>query len=274
MHHSSNSRWKLYEIVFEADTLMGRVFDISLLVLIVLSTVTVMVETVPSIATPYHNFFVIAEWIFTVLFTVEYALRLISAPRKLAYVFSFFGVIDLLSILPTYLAIFLSGAQVFLLIRVIRLFRVFRVLKLAKMLGAGRNLRVALMASRHKIFIFLFSVVLTVILSGALMYVVEGAANGFSSIPRSVYWAVVTLTTVGYGDIAPHTFLGQSIASLIMILGYGIIAVPTGIVSAEMIHLKREKISTQVCPQCMSEGHDVDATYCKYCGSHLNMPTP
>ena len=262
---------KLYEIVFEADTPAGKAFDVMLLVLIVLSTITIMFESVPSVSAAHRKGFVIVEWILTILFTTEYVVRVVASRRKLKYVFSFFGLIDLLSILPSYLAIFISGAQVFLLIRIVRLFRIFRILKLAHFLGAGNTLRAALLASRHKILVFLFSVVVIVILSGAMMYVIEGAEHGFSSIPQSVYWAVVTLTTVGYGDIAPQTVLGQFIASVIMILGYGILAVPTGIVSSEMINIKsREKISTQVCPQCMSEGHDSDATFCKYCSAKLN----
>ena len=262
---------KLYEIVFEADTPAGRAFDIMLLIFIVLSTVTIMLESVPSISVANRQTFVLIEWMFTLLFTIEYTLRIVASRRKLKYMFSFLGIIDLLSIVPSYLAIFVSGTQVFLVIRVVRLFRIFRILKLAQFLGAGTVLRTALLASRHKISMFLFSVVLIVILSGALMYAVEGAEHGFTSIPRGVYWAVVTLTTVGYGDIAPQTFLGQLIASVIMVLGYGILAVPTGIVSSEMINIKnKDKISTQVCPHCMRDGHDTDATFCKYCSARLN----
>lgn len=269
MHRHWKDKW--YEIVFEADTPAGKAFDISLLILIVLSTIIIMAESVPSMSAAYRHGFIIIEWVFTGLFTLEYLLRTITARNRTRYMLSAFGLIDLLSILPTYLAIFVSGAQVFLVIRVLRLFRVFRILKLAHMLGAGYTLRTALLASRHKIMVFLFAVVLIVILSGALMYVVEGAGHGFSSIPRSVYWAIVTLTTVGYGDIAPQTFFGQLIASMIMILGYGILAVPTGIVSAEMIAIKgKEKISTQMCPNCMRDGHDSDAVYCKYCSARLN----
>ncbi|MEJ1239813.1 ion transporter [Chryseolinea sp. T2] len=269
-----NWKDKLYEVIFEADTPAGRTFDIMLLIAIVLSTIIIMLESVPSIAAANRDTFVVVEWVFTILFTSEYVLRIIAARRKAKYLLSFLGIIDLLSILPTYLAIFLSGAQIFLVIRVVRLFRVFRILKLAHLLGAGNTLRAALIASRHKISVFLFSVVLIVILSGALMYVIEGSEHGFTSIPRSVYWAVVTLTTVGYGDIAPQTFLGQFIASVIMILGYGILAVPTGIVSSEMINLKsKEKISSQVCPHCMRDGHDSDAVFCKYCSFKLNDHT-
>lgn len=269
-----NRHWKdkWYEIVFEADTPAGKAFDISLLILILISTIIIMIESVPSVSAAYGRGFIIIEWLLTGLFTLEYILRLATARNRVRYMLSVFGLIDLLSILPTYLAIFISGAQVFMVIRVLRLFRVFRILKLVHMLGAGNSLRTALLASRHKIMVFLFAVVLIVILSGALMYVIEGAENGFSSIPQAVYWAIVTLTTVGYGDIAPQTIVGQFIASVIMILGYGILAVPTGIVSAEMIAIKdKDKISTQTCPVCMREGHDSDAIYCKYCSAKLNQ---
>jgi voltage-gated potassium channel len=191
--------------------------------------------------------------------------------RKRQYIFSFIGIVDLLSILPTYLALIFSGAQVLLVIRIIRLFRVFRILKLAQFIGAGNTLRAALVASRHKISVFLLTVLMSVIIAGTLMYLIEGAENGFTSIPVSIYWAIVTMTTVGYGDIAPSTAVGQTLASFIMILGYGIIAVPTGIVSAEMFDLKtKEKLTTQVCPNCLRDGHDADAVHCKFCGTKLN----
>jgi voltage-gated potassium channel len=264
-------RARLYEIVFEADTAAGKMFDITLLVLIILSTLTVMIETMPEIPSRYNTYFYNLEWFFTGVFTVEYLLRITAVQEKRKYIFSFLGIVDLLSILPTYLAIFISGAQVFLVIRVIRLFRIFRILKLAQFIGAGDTLRTALVASRHKISVFLLSVIMIVIISGTIMYLIEGESNGFSSIPRSIYWAIVTLTTVGYGDIAPKTLTGQTIASVIMILGYGILAVPTGIVSAEMIQMKsKEKLSTQVCPHCMRDSHDSDAVYCKYCSGKLN----
>jgi voltage-gated potassium channel len=266
-------RWRshLYETIFEADTPSGKLFDISLLILIILSTVIVMLETVSEIPFRYNRFFYIMEWAFTGIFTLEYILRILAVERKRKYIFSFLGIIDLLSILPTYLALMVSGAQVFLVIRTIRLLRIFRILKLAQFIGAGNTLRNALFASRHKIGVFLLTVVMTVIISGTIMYLVEGREHGFTSIPKSIYWAIVTMTTVGYGDIAPQTFLGQTIASLIMILGYGIIAVPTGIVSSELIQIKsKEKLTTQVCPQCMQDGHDSDAIYCKFCSSRLN----
>jgi voltage-gated potassium channel len=271
MNKPSTWKLRLYEIVFEADTPAGKAFDITLLVLIILSTITVMVETMPEVPGRYAEMLFVAEWFFTIIFTIEFLLRIISVPRKGKYIFSFLGIIDFLSILPTYLAIFISGAQFFLVIRVVRLIRVFRILKLTHFIGAGNTLRTALLASRHKISVFLLTVTMIVILSGTIMYLVEGPASGFTSIPKSIYWAVVTLTTVGYGDIAPKTLLGQMLASVIMILGYGIIAVPTGIVSAEMVQIKsKEKLSTQVCPNCMRDGHDSDALFCKYCGHKLN----
>jgi len=264
--------WKkrLYEIIFESDTRAGKAFDVGLLVIIVLSTIVVMLESVRSLDR-YANFFNTLEWIFTIFFTIEYVLRLLVVNRKRQYVFSFFGIVDLLSILPTYLGLIFSGAHVLIVVRVIRLFRVFRILKLAQFIGAGNTLRTALFASRHKIIVFLLTVMMSVIITGTLMYLIEGPSNGFTSIPMSIYWAIVTMTTVGYGDIAPNTPMGQTLASFIMILGYGIIAVPTGIVSAEMFELKsKEKLTSQVCPQCLKEGHDKDAVHCKFCGSKLN----
>jgi voltage-gated potassium channel len=263
--------WKkrLYEIIFEADTPAGKSFDVFLLIVIALSSLVVMLESIPQVGR-YTNFFITLEWIFTILFTIEYILRLLVVRHKSRYIFSFIGIVDLLSILPTYLALIFSGAQVLIVIRIIRLFRIFRILKLAQFIGAGNTLRSALIASRHKISVFLLTVMMSVIIAGTLMYLVEGAENGFTSIPISIYWAIVTMTTVGYGDISPHTPLGQALASLIMILGYGIIAVPTGIVSAEMFDLKsKEKLTTQVCPNCLKDGHDKDAVHCKFCGTKL-----
>lgn len=270
--NQSQPAWKkrLYEIIFEADTPGGKLFDVSLLIVIVLSTIAVMLESVPQLGR-YSSHFFILEWIFTILFTIEYLLRILVVNRKDRYIFSFLGIVDLLSILPTYLALIFSGAQALLVIRVIRLFRVFRILKLAQFVGAGYTLRTALVASRHKISVFLLTVIMSVIISGTLMYLIEGAENGFTSIPVSIYWAIVTMTTVGYGDIHPNTALGQTLASFIMILGYGVIAVPTGIVSAEMFELKsKEKLTTQTCPHCLKEGHDKDAVHCKFCGTKLN----
>ena len=265
-------KWKknLYQIIFEADTPAGRLFDIALLIVIVLSTIVIILESVPELA-KYAYIFDALEWVFTSLFTIEYILRVWVVKHKRRYVFSFLGIVDLLSILPTYLSLIFYGAEAFIVIRIIRLIRIFRILKLAQFIGAGHTLRSALIASRYKIIVFLLTVVMSVIISGTLMYLIEGAENGFTSIPVGLYWAISTMTTVSYGDITPSTGLGRALASFIMILGYGIIAVPTGIVSAEMFDLKaKEKLTTQRCPHCLKEGHDNDAVHCKFCGTKLN----
>jgi voltage-gated potassium channel len=263
-------RLKIYEIIFEADTKAGKAFDVTLLVCIILSVAVVVLESVEAIRINTGQLFFWLEWTFTIIFTLEYAARLWVVGNKKKYVFSFFGLIDLFSILPTYLGLFFGGLHSLLVIRSLRLLRVFRIFKLARFIGESQHLLKALKSSGYKIIVFLFSVSTTVIIAGTIMYLVEGAENGFTSIPRSVYWAIVTMTTVGYGDIAPQTTLGQSIASIIMILGYGIIAVPTGIVSAEMVQMKKqENITTQVCHNCLREGHDKNADYCKFCGTSL-----
>lgn len=265
-------KWKgdLYQIIFEADTTAGKIFDIGLLIIIVLSTLVIILESVPELAA-YKLLFNTLEWIFTILFTIEYILRLLVVKNKYRYIFSFLGIVDLLSILPNYLSLIFSGAEVFIVIRIIRLIRIFRILKLAQFVGAGHTLRAAIVASRYKITVFLLTVIMSVIVSGTLMWLIEGGENGFTSIPVGLYWAVGTMTTVSYGDITPSTGLGRALASFIMILGYGIIAVPTGIVSAEMLDLKsKEKLTTQRCPHCLKEGHDNDAIHCKYCGTKLN----
>lgn len=261
---------KLYQIIFEADTRAGRLFDICLLIAIVVSTIVIMLESVRQFE-KYSYIFNALEWIFTILFTIEYILRLLVVKQKRRYVLSFLGIVDLLSILPTYLALIFSGAEAFIVIRIIRLIRIFRIFKLAQFIGAGHTLRSALIASRYKISVFLLIVITSVIISGTLMYLIEGEKSGFTSIPVGLYWAVSTMTTVSYGDITPVTGLGRALASFIMILGYGIIAVPTGIVSAEMFDLKsKEKLTTQRCPSCLKEGHDNDAIHCKFCGAQLN----
>ncbi|MEM9525979.1 MAG: ion transporter [Bacteroidota bacterium] len=266
------TRDRIHEIIFEADTPTGKVFDILLLVLIVLSVITVMLESVEEWDDRYHQIFFVLEWIFTVVFTIEYLLRLWVTIRPWKYALSFYGIIDLLAILPTYLSFFLAGTQYFVIIRIIRLLRVFRIFKLGKFLVEGDQLRRALIASRNKITVFLFTVSLLVIIIGSVMHLIEGGSNdGFSSIPRAVYWAIVTLTTVGYGDITPRSDIGQFLSAIVMILGYAIIAVPTGIVTNEMISASRVKrTNTQVCRYCAKEGHDDDAIYCKYCGGRLN----
>jgi voltage-gated potassium channel len=267
----SGLKLKIYEIIFESDTREGKLFDIILLVSIVLSVAVVLLESVQDIKANWGSWLVGLEWFFTGIFTIEYLARLWVVLNKRKYIFSFFGLVDLLSVLPTYLAIFFAGAQSLLVIRSLRLLRIFRIFKLARFIGESQNLTLALKASRFKIIVFLTTVVTAVIIFGTLIYLIEGPDNGFTSIPLSIYWAIVTMTTVGYGDIAPQTTLGQTLASIIMILGYGIIAVPTGIVSSEMMSLKkRERITTQVCPHCLKEGHDNDAVYCKFCGGELN----
>lgn len=262
-------RLRLYEIIFEADTPAGRLFDIILLACIVMSVLIIMLESVESVRAVAGVWLVWGEWFFTVIFTLEYLARLYVVLDKKKYAFSFFGLIDLLSVLPTYLGLIFTGAQSLLVIRSIRLLRIFRIFKLGRFIGESQNLLSALKASGHKIIVFLITVLTSVIITGTIMFLIEGPEHGFTSIPLSIYWAIVTMTTVGYGDISPHTPLGQALAAFIMILGYGIIAVPTGIVSAEMINLKQSKITTQVCPHCLKEGHDADAVYCKYCSKPL-----
>ena len=261
---------KWHEIIFEADTFWGKTFDVVLLIAILLSILAVMLESVETIRTQYPEELYYLEWTFTILFTLEYMARLWTLKNHWKYVFSFFGIVDLLSILPSYLSIFFPGAHSFLIIRSIRLLRVFRVLKMVRFLGEASQLSSALKASRAKITVFIGAVFILVVILGTAMYVIEGGENGFTSIPKSIYWAVVTLTTVGYGDIAPQTPIGQALATLIMILGYGIIAVPTGIVSAEFnkAHAS-ENLNTQSCPNCGMEGHDSDAKFCKECGARL-----
>lgn len=259
----------LHEIIFEADTPTGKTFDIVLIITILLSVVAVMLESVEEFRLAYGEWLRVAEWVFTILFTIEYITRLYVVDKPLRYARSFYGLVDLLAVLPTYLSLFFPGTQFLLVIRLLRILRVFRVLKLVQYLREASMLGQALRASRRKITVFLFVVLTNAVVMGSLMYFVEGAENGFTSIPRSIYWAIVTLTTVGYGDISPQTNLGQMLASVIMIMGYGIIAVPTGIVSVELSKVDWDNISTQACPACGAEGHDQDAAFCKYCGDML-----
>lgn len=260
---------RLYEIIFEADTKEGKAFDIILLIVIVLSVAFVMLESVESINNKYPKALKVSEWVITIIFTIEYILRIAIVRKPWKYITSFFGVIDLLSVLPTYLSLIFIGSHSLVVIRVIRLLRVFRVLKLSRYTSAGRSLARALWASRGKIGVFLFFVLTLVIIVGTIMYLIEGEENGFNSIPRSIYWAIVTLTTVGYGDISPVTPLGQLLASIVMITGYAIIAVPTGIVTAEIIR-PSVKGNTQVCPYCLYDKHEDHAKFCLRCGAELN----
>lgn len=260
---------RMHEIIFEADTPAGKFFDLVLIVAIVLSVCAVMLESVDDIATRFGGALAIMEWVFTVIFSVEYILRLCCVRKPSAYAFSFYGVVDLLAILPTYLALLIPGAQALTVVRIMRVLRVFRVLKLVNYMSEATVLASALRSSTRKITVFLITV-LTIDLSvGAVMYLIEGPASGFTSIPRGVYWAIVTMTTVGYGNIAPVTVLGQMLASLLMIMGYGIIAVPTGIVSVELAS-SMKTVTTQACQICLKQGHDNDAKHCKFCGHVLN----
>lgn len=266
-----NWKSKLHEIIYEADTPAGKLFDVVLLIFILASIVLVMLESVASINHEYSNFFNQAEWVITILFTLEYFARIISIKKPSEYIFSFYGVIDFLSTIPKYLAVFFVGGHALVALRALRLLRVFRILKLARFIGESNNLVKALKASKAKISVFLFAVLIISIILGTVMYIVEGGMDsGFTSIPRSVYWAIVTLTTVGYGDIAPTTALGQFIAAIIMILGYAIIAIPTGIVSAEYANSGKVDTNTQSCPSCSAEGHNDTAEFCYECGHKLH----
>ena len=266
------SPWResLNDIIFGAETPVGKSFDVVLIIMIILSILMVMLDSVDSIQRHYADLFYFAEWFFTLLFTFEYVLRLICVRKPWLYARSFFGIIDVLSILPTYIGLLVPSVKYMLALRVLRLLRIFRVFKLSEYMQEAHVLMDALMNSFRKITVFLYVVVTLVIVFGSLMYVVEGSESGFTSIPKSVYWAIVTLTTVGYGDIAPQSPLGQIVASTIMILGYAIIAVPTGIYSAELFKSHQaEKITNDACPDCGSIGHDFDADFCKYCGHSL-----
>lgn len=259
---------KLHEVIFEADTPAGKWFDILLLWAILLSVVAVMLESVQSISEQYGTELRIIEWGFTILFTIEYFARILSVGKPIKYIFSFYGIIDLISIIPTFIGIFVSGTHTLSVIRSIRLLRVFRILKLVQFISEANLLIKALKASKAKIIVFLFAVLSLTFILGTVMYLIESPEAGFTSIPVSIYWAIVTLTTVGYGDIAPQTVLGQTLSSLIMIIGYAIIAVPTGIIGTELAKSKPNK-NTQACLQCSREGHDDDALHCKYCGAKL-----
>lgn len=285
MSKKKNTYWKdrLYEIIYEADTPAGKLFDVVLLVFILASIILVMLESVRWIDDRYHNLLNIGEWIVTILFTVEYIARIITVKKPLKYIFSFYGIIDFLSTIPKYLSIIFAGTHALVALRALRLLRVFRILKLARYLGASNQLASAIKASRAKISVFLFAVIIASIIFGTLMYLIEGEENGFTNIPKSVYWCIVTLTTVGFGDIAPQTPLGQFLATLIMIMGYGIIAVPTGIVSAEYTKSANKtgnknngshddiQLNSQRCQNCLSTKHKDDAEYCYSCGHNLHI---
>ncbi|MBP9104151.1 MAG: ion transporter [Chitinophagaceae bacterium] len=264
---------KIHEIIFEADTPAGKWFDIILILFIGLSVIAVMMDSVQSLKAKYNDLLFFAEWLFTILFTIEYILRLISVTKPKLYALSFYGIVDLLAILPTYISLIYAGGHFLVVIRLLRILRVFRVLKLMQYVSESKVLAQALKASRRKITIFIFVVLTLVTILGSLMYLIEGEENGFTSIPKSIYWAIVTLTTVGYGDITPQTMVGQFVSVIIMLLGYGIIAVPTGIVTVEMSNTLKSKNKgkegIRACRGCGKDTHDEDAKYCKYCGKEL-----
>lgn len=264
-------RDRMHIIVEGTDTPLGKLFDLVLIIAILASVGIVLFDSVQSLHENYGYYFMLAEWFFTILFTFEYVLRLYSTPNRMRYAFSFFGVVDLLSILPTYLSLFLVGVQYLLVVRILRVLRIFRVLKLMVYMQQAGFLLNALKASRQKIIVFFMSIMLLVTIFGSVLYVIEGPQNGFTSIPLSIYWAIVTLTTVGYGDIAPHTPLGQTIAALIMITGYSIIAVPTGIFTAELAKKGRPQLHAVSCPSCGKFGHATGANYCDRCGGELHV---
>ena len=266
---SGRLRERLYIIIFEHDTPAGKWFDVILIMSILLSIVAVMLDSVKTVNQQYGSILYAVEWLFTILFTIEYILRLSCVGKPAHYAKSFFGIVDLLAILPTYISMFVPGSQFLIAIRVLRILRIFRVLKLVQYMNESQLLVQALWASRRKIIVFLFAVFTLVIIFGSCMYLIEGEENGFTSIPRSVYWAIVTMTTVGYGDISPKTPFGQMLASVIMIMGYGIIAVPTGIVTAELVTIRTQGDARLVCPECSTEDHSFDAKFCKKCGMKL-----
>ena len=264
------TRERLFIIIFGSDTPAGKLFDIALLVAILLSVAAIMLESVKEMAMMYGTELRYIEWFFTILFTIEYIVRIMAVKKPMKYIFSFFGIIDLLSIIPTYLGLVLVNSHYFSILRAVRLLRVFRILKLARYMDAANVLRRAFLNSRAKITVFLGVVLSISIMLGTAMFLIEGPENGFTSIPRSIYWAIVTITTVGFGDIAPVTVLGQFLASILMILGYGIIAVPTGIVTSEIIKPQTNKGEKSiVCPSCNLKGHEPDASYCRSCGAPL-----
>ena len=262
-------RSRLHEVIFEADTPAGKAFDVILFWSIIISVCSVVLESVTAIRSTHGPMLYAIEWFFTLLFTVEYVLRLICVGRPLRYATSFFGVVDLLAVLPTYASLLIPGSHYLLSIRILRLLRIFRVFKLTAYLREAKIIMSALRASRRKISVFLSAVITVVVTIGAVMYVIEGEQNGFNDIPTSIYWAVVTLTTVGYGDLSPQTPAGKALAAFVMIMGYGIIAVPTGIVTVEISQAAKKAASTQACRQCGAEGHDPDAVHCKFCGAKL-----
>lgn len=271
-HHKTHLlKERIHVIIEGTDTPAGKLFDVCILVAIITSVFVVMLDSVLELRIAYGHYFAVTEWLFTILFTIEYALRLYSSPNRRAYAFSFFGVVDLLALLPTYLSLFFVGTHYLLVVRILRILRIFRVFRLKSYMQQAGFLAAAFKTSQHKITVFFLSLLLLVTIFGAVLYVVEGPKHGFTSIPKSIYWAVVTLTTVGYGDISPKTPLGQAIASMVMITGYAIIAVPTGIFTAELTRTMRPQLQPVSCPNCGKFGHATNAKYCDRCGHDLHV---
>ena len=263
---------KLYHIIFGTDSISGRRFDVILIAAILISVFIVIIDSIENIHNQYTTYLFALEWFLTILFTCEYIVRLYCSPNPKAYATSFYGIVDLVAILPSYISLFFPTAQLLLIVRILRVLRIFRVLKLFQYTTEANVLLRSMLMARRKISVFLFSVLIVVTIFGSLMYIIEGPEQGFSSIPRSIYWAIVTVTTVGYGDITPNTPIGQAIAALAMLTGYAIIAVPTGIISAELMSEMQRERAISRCSNCEKTGHEKDASYCKFCGGHLSLP--
>ena len=274
-NYLQNTRQKLCIIIFGTDTRLGRLFDVVLLYMILTSILLVMLESVQSISSRYEELFYILEWLFTIFFSIEFLLRLWISRKPSSYLFSFFGLVDFMAVIPTYLTLFYAGGSYLIVVRAVRLLRVFRILKLSRQLSESRVLVKALISGRHKILVFLGGVLTLVIIMGTLMYLIEGGENGFDSIPRSIYWAIVTTTTVGYGDIYPVTVFGQILAATLMLMGYAIIAVPTGIISSELNKVSHKKAykKKSKCSSCGKQRHSSKAKYCARCGTFLEALT-
>lgn len=270
-HKSLSFKEYIHIIIEGTDTKAGRLFDVVLLIAIVASVLVVMLDSVLYLRLQFRDIFYYAEWTFTILFTIEYALRLYSAPNRRRYALSFFGIVDLLALLPSYLSIFFVGTQYLLVVRILRILRIFRIFKLKSYMHQAGFLAAAFKTSQHKIIVFFLSLLLLVTIFGSVLYVVEGPENGFTSIPLSIYWAIVTMTTVGYGDMSPKTPLGQAIASLVMVAGYAIIAVPTGVFTAELTKTMRPQLQPIACPNCGKFGHALGAKFCDRCGNDLHF---
>ncbi|NKB34023.1 MAG: ion transporter [Pseudomonadales bacterium] len=272
----SKQQEQIYEVIFGYESRAGKLFDVVLICMIVISVTAVLFDSIESYHLNYGEFLFRLEWFFTIVFTIEYSFRLYSTRNARGYIFSFYGLIDLISILPTYIAFLFPSAQYLIVIRIMRVLRIFRILKLFRYMGEANLLYTALVQARRKIFVFLFSVLTLITIFGALMFIIEGPENGFNNIPQSIYWAIVTITTVGYGDISPQTPVGQFIAGLAMIFGYAIIAVPTGIIGAELMNEfqqrnRREASTNRQCVSCHATDHELDASYCKFCGNEVKQ---